>query len=247
MAKTFINIYEEGRWICGEAFDDTETARMQTMLARYPATKNYTAAVSTIPDPISPDETSTSITSGTLELVKPVSRQTHAYSGRLYCYGDDRWVTMAHDNYGSGNYNWNHSGGTSTNPDFPWDSLGEYVPAGTKVKKFTVYGRTNNTAVSEIEFIVQAVKPNTAAAWNSGVDNDSEITTTEVFRDNYWSPSASGQPTFTGNTNDLHKRTFDLDYTVADDSLLIIGAKPTVSGGSTRYFYCNIQIEVERP
>lgn len=154
------------------------------------------------------------------------------------------WYTGADDVYGGYSHP-NHSEGADDNavPTVEWEHLGLLIPAGRRLGKFHLTGRTNSSSISELEIYIGMKEPNPLTRWESGMDNDSELSMVPVYQDLFMNP-AVGTP-FTGNINDIHRRTYDLDHTVANDSLLMIYMRaPYYGSSSTKYFYHTWTLEV---
>lgn len=185
------------------------------------------------------------ITSHTHPSSASASKYRYMYSGRTYCYTDLRWVTSMDDNYGWSYYQNNESGGTGVDPIGEWEHQGIPVPSGTKLKKVWIKGRVNNVEVTDIQIAIYGVTPSTADRWTGvGVDTDSEVVSTEIHRNTFFTPVAGGTP-FTGATNDIHLRKIDLDYTFTEDAELRIYYKPVGVLTANRYFLHNIMLEFE--
>lgn len=171
------------------------------------------------------------------------------HSGRYYCYPDNRWVTGDDDNYGANYYQNNENAGTGADPLLEWEHNGIPIPKGRRVKSITIVARTNNTEITDIEFAIYKKIPNPISRWETGFDNDSEDITTELYRNFWWENTETGQPTFSGNTNDKHARTFVMD-SESDANLweelgeLVIYAKPVGTNTANRYFMYTRIIEV---
>ena len=171
-------------------------------------------------------------------------------TGRYYAYTDLRWVTGDDDNYGPAYYQNNESGGTGTDPIVEWEHIGTLIPDGAKVKRITIRARTNNTTLTDGEFVIYKRSPSPVTRWETGFDNDGEDTVIELYRGMWWNNIEAGQPTFTGSTNDRHQRVFVMDDTndanlfTKDDELMIY-FKPFGTLSANRYFMYSRMIELE--
>lgn len=161
-------------------------------------------------------------------------------SGRHYLYADRRWVTSSDDQYGTNYYQIAESGGTGAEPIYEWEHMGNIIPKGRKIKNLTLIGRTNNTQVTNLELRVVCKRPNPITRWETGIDNDSEVSIDVLFSGLFKTTE------MTGNTNDMMKRLIDLgNYEVPEDSMLSLYVKPVGTLTGTRYFYSNWVFEIE--
>ncbi len=166
--------------------------------------------------------------------------------GRIYCYTDNRWVTGNDDNYGITYHQHNESGGTGASPIVEWEHRGWYMPDNIKIKNIYIFGRVNNVEVTDLELDIYACTPTTAGRWEgAGVDNDGELTNTQLHNDNFFSPTGGGTA-FTGATNDNHVRKITIDHSLTAGSELRIYMKPAGTITATRYFPHGIFVEWER-
>lgn len=172
------------------------------------------------------------------------------YTGRYYCYPDFSWVTGNDDNYGATYYQNNESGGTGVNPIVEWEHIGIPIPIGASVKQVTIKARTNNTEITDAEFVIYKRTPNPITRWQTGFDNDAEDTLVELYRGLWWNNTDAGQPTFTGNINGRHSRTFVMNNDsnqnlFSEESELLIYFKPVGVNTVNRYFMFSQMIEIE--
>ena len=131
--------------------------------------------------------------------------------------------------------------------------MGEYVRAGTIVKGLDLMGRINDSTNSgEWELIIAYTHPDPVSRFMTGMDSDSEITKTDLYRDFWHTPVAIGsaQVPFPNHVNDLLKRSYDLgDFLVPHDGWLLIFMRPIRPEGSTGtdYFYTTYSWLIEHP
>lgn len=189
----------------------------------------------------------TALATRTGEVIKNLpgaapNRATINNAGRMYCYSNERWVTNSDDRYGPSYYQWNENCGTGNNPTIEWEHMGDLILPGTRVKSLSIAGRVNNQQVSDIEVYGLVRTPNPATRWQTGMDNDSENTVTDLFRGSFRN---GGVFTHSGNTNDLHLQRWEFDVPVTDFSMLSLYLKPTLNGTSTRYAYLTYVWELE--
>ena len=177
------------------------------------------------------------------------SRYRDRLGGRLYCYTDNRWITPNDDNYTDRYYQWAESAGTGVDPIDEWEHQGIIVPPGTRLTKLHMRVRCNSTEVTDFEYVLYKTMPSTVGRWEGiGVDNDAEVVSTEIFRDNFFAPTGGGTA-FTGNMADRHHRTVDLagianaDFPDLGEWRLYI--KPIGSLTATRYLQTSILMESE--
>ncbi len=165
--------------------------------------------------------------------------QLVSYSGRFYMYSDSRWVTESDDNYGSGYYQFAENAGYGTEPIYEWEHMGTMVPAGKVIKNLRFACRCNSSNVTDLEMRVVCKMPNPSSRWQTGVDNDSEVTITELYSGDF----VDG--TMSGNMQDMRMRKFDLNnFEAAEDCYLSIYIKPVRTGGGTKYLYSNWTWEI---
>lgn len=161
-------------------------------------------------------------------------------AGRLYCYGDDRWITPGDDNYGVTYYQWIESGGTNEDPIMEWEHQGHLVRAGDVLTAFQFRGRSSNTSVSEIEMVLAYRRPNK----DGDVDNDSEMENTIIYRDN-WFASTKGE-IITGNSNDTTGRSTEQTFVVPEDGWITPYFGPTNTSSATRYMLMSYRLDFLR-
>lgn len=166
--------------------------------------------------------------------------------GRFYCYTDNRWISDSDDAGSFMNENFAEDSGTGVNPDYEFEHQGRYLPKGTKLHTLDFVARSNSSEVTDMEFVVVLCHPNPITRWETGMDSDAEQTVIEIYRDTYFFPTVGDD--FTGAfAIDLHRRKLDLDYTVPEDGLLKIYAKPIGTLTTTRYIYCSYMYRASMP
>lgn len=165
-------------------------------------------------------------------------------SMRTYFYSDLRWISWADDNYGHQTENASESAGTGVNPIFEWENRGIPFKAGDVIKSIEVRGRVNNTEITDIEMYLVYCHPTSLLTATTGMDNDNELTTIDLYRD-MWKTPLNGQLPFTHPINDEAIRVIDLDYTVLRDGDLRLFYKPVGANTATRYFYSSMLIDYE--
>lgn len=177
------------------------------------------------------------------EAIRIANSQYIHGSGRMYCFSDDlRWVTNGDDNYGTTYYQWSENGGAGADPIAEWEHKGDLVFPGQKVLGLTMVGDSNSTELEDIEVSLIYKRPTLSTAWESGFDNDAEMTTTELYRGFFWNNVDAGQPAFSGNTNDTHGRTFAITsglQTIPELGFISIYLRPhqpTLTLTANRYF-----------
>lgn len=175
------------------------------------------------------------------------NKQIKQLTGRSYLYSDERWTTWGNNSYGINYYQWNSSCGTGTNPNCSWAALGLWMPKGTRITGITVSGRANSTEVTDIEQVWQFRYPNPATRWETGVDNNSEDISEDIYRNFWWNNSTAGQPAFSGNINDIHKRHYDVNYVTPEDGYIDQVVRAGNNIASNRYFYGSTTIEYILP
>lgn len=163
-------------------------------------------------------------------------------SGRFYLYTDNRWVTDSDDNYGLSYYQFNENCGTGVDPLIEWEHMGIFIPKGRTIKKLHFTCRANNVQVTDVEIYGLLRHPNPITRWESGMDNDSEDTVIELFRELF---VENASPALNGNMADRRRRTFVLDTEVPEDSYLSIYIKPVGTLTANRYLTTSYTWEVE--
>lgn len=157
-------------------------------------------------------------------------------------------MTWSNASYGPNYYQTTTSLGTGADPTFEWEDLGVWLPGGTKIKRIHIALRINNAEVTDLELYWALRGGDTAARWETGLDNDSEISVTDVYRGKFWNNTDEGQPTFSGNLQDIHRRTFDVNVIVpAGGAYLDQCMKPEGTLTTTRYGWWTSTIEVVLP
>ena len=159
---------------------------------------------------------------------------TARVSGRYYLYTDKRWVTSGDDNYGTAYFQLNEAGGTGATPTAEWEHRGLFVPAGTVLTEFYIVGRMSSTQVTDLEYYLVERKPTDPNAWESGYDNDNEMTNNLISNDKWFNHTDGA---FTGATNDIHRRKITLatPHLFVDDAYLTMYVRPEGNLGGTRY------------
>lgn len=180
--------------------------------------------------------------SGTPSAFRQNQRQIIQNTGRVYCYSNNRWVTDSDDNYGPNTFQWNENCGTGTTPLIEWEHMGYLVPDGARLLSFTLAGKTNNTEVTDFEVIGILRRPEPISFWESGMDNDAEDATVEVFKGSFVN---GGEYTLTGNSNDFRRQRWTFDVPVVGDSMISIYLRPLGAITGTRYFRCTYAWEFE--
>lgn len=163
-------------------------------------------------------------------------------SGRQYLR-INTWYTGADDQYGYTYYQNAEWSGSGTLPIIEWEHLGIFLPAGRRIERIHIVGRTNSTTVTDINMHMIAKKPNPSSRWETGYDNDNEVANDVILSDNFFYPTTQGAA-FSGNMADTHRRTFDLGYDVTEDCLFGMYMRPVTTNTSTRYFYHTWTLEV---
>jgi len=163
-------------------------------------------------------------------------------SGRMYLRKDD-WYTGADDTYGYGYYNHAESADDNAVPAVEWEHIGLLIPAGRKLGRLHITGRSNSSSVPDLEVYACLKEPNPASRWESGVDSDSEISVIQLHHDRFLQPTVGTQ--FSGNLNDMHWRTIDLNHVATNDSMFLLYMRPwNYNSNSRRYFYHTWTLEV---
>lgn len=163
-------------------------------------------------------------------------------SGRLYLRRDD-WYTGADDTYGYGHYSHAESANDNTVPEVEWEHIGLLIPAGRKLGRLHIAGRSNSSSVSDLEIYACLKEPNPTSRWETGVDSDNEISVVPLHHDRFLQPTVGTQ--FSGNLNDMHWRTIDLDHVAVNDSMFLLYMRPwNYNSSSRRYFYHTWTLEV---
>ena len=166
-------------------------------------------------------------------------------AGRIQAFTNERWVTNSDDIYGTRNQTFNENCGTGADPIQEWEHNGVFVKAGTRIKELTIHGRSNNTQFQDFEILMSHRRPNDVNSYETGVDSDTEMENTTLFRDFFFNPNQPGQPAFTGNGNDKHRRIFPVDQTVTEEGEISLYFKPQGNITANRYYYVGIQILFE--
>lgn len=176
-----------------------------------------------------------------------LSTQLSRVPGRSYLYTDNRWVTWSHALYGLNYYQWSSSAGTASDPVVSWTGVGMWFPKGTRITGITVTGRGNDTTVLEVEQSWSFRFPNVVTDWETGIDNNAENTSEEVYRGLWWNNVDVGQPTFSGAMNAIHQRHYSVDYVTPADGYLDQAFRHVGVLAATRYFYSSTSIEFILP
>lgn len=164
----------------------------------------------------------------------PAKHSLICHSGRWYCYTDNRWITNSDDNYGPAYYQFNESGGTGADPLIEWEHQGDMLPADTVIKSIILSCRTTSVNITDFEFVLVRTVPEAGRA-ESGVDADAEDVHTEVYRNFWWNNTDPDQPTFTGDTNDIHIREIPINVTLAELNKVGMYIKPVGTITATSY------------
>jgi len=175
------------------------------------------------------------------------NKQTTQFSGRAYLYTDNRWTTWSNTAYGPNYYQWSSNCGTAVDPNCSWAALGLWLPKGTLITGITVMGRANNTQVTDVEQSWEFRYPNPTSRYETGIDNNLEDIQDQIYRNFWWNNTTPGQPAFTGNTNDMHKRHYEVNYVTPEDGYVDQIYKPVGALSSNRYFYGVTTIEYVLP
>ena len=184
---------------------------------------------------------------GARRCLRTRNRERIRNYGRIYAYTDNRWVTGNDDNYGPTHIQWNEGGGTGADPIVEWEHQGIPIAPNTRITRFYMMARSNSVEVTDFEVCIYKTLPSTPARWEGvGVDNDAEIVSVEIWRDNFFSP-ASGTA-FTGAMNDRHLRIVDIsgpnaEYTEFGE--LRIYFRPVGTITATRYLQTTIMFDTE--
>ena len=163
-------------------------------------------------------------------------------SGRIAMNTDNSWVSSSSSAYGPiTRETHEQNAGTATDPLIEWEDKGYFMPEGAIIDSISIVGQSNNIEVTDVQFQFYKVVPDTDTSWESGVDNDTEVTPTELY-DGLWVNNVDGdQYTFTGAIDDDHKRTFAMSTissanVMERDGYFSVYAKPTGTITSVRYF-----------
>ena len=183
---------------------------------------------------------------GTVDMpFTPPSKFVISNGYRFYCNTDNRWVTSSDDYYGTGNFQANESGGTGIDPIQKWQHQGLFLPAGSKIHRVHIIGRTNTVQVSDMECYLYLQQPNPASTWESGVNSSAEFNIIDLARDFWFAPA--NETAFTGTSAHIHKRTFHTEYELQADCFFSLFMKPVGTLTTTRYFYSTIALECSLP
>lgn len=161
--------------------------------------------------------------------------RTISNAGRAYFYSDNRWVTNSDDFYGPSIYQWNEDAGVGATPIVEFEHIGDRLRAGRRVTRLEIGGRATSAQVTDMEIYAIFRSPSTQARWSTGMDSDAEDTVT-MLASGLW--KSSGNETLTGDTNDIMKQSWDLDFTPTIDGYLSIYLRPVGTLTATSYFYC---------
>lgn len=153
-------------------------------------------------------------------------------SGRFYCYTNNRWVTDSDDNYGGNNHNFNENSGTAASPTIEWEHLGIPIKGGVTLKSLNMVGKANNNQVDDLEIVVALRKPSSPNSYQTGLDNDNEYETQEVYR-GFWKNAVGN---FLGAMSDKHAAFIDIDYQINEPCELSLYVRPVGNLAVTRYF-----------
>ena len=162
---------------------------------------------------------------------------------RHYLYADLRWISMADDNYGVNTENASESAGTGVDPVIEWENQGEHFKAGDVIKNVQIRARANNTQVLDVEIYMVYTYPS-GDQWLSGLNLDSEVTTVDLYRD-MWKTPTLGQPVSLAAITHRTKRDYELNYTVPADGDFRLFVKPIGTLTATRYMPLGITIDYE--
>jgi len=160
-------------------------------------------------------------------------------TGRYYMYSNGAWITDCDDNYSTAYVLFLEQAGTGSEPIYEWEHMGEYYPAGSQIKSFTLTGRCNNSQLTDLEIRLVAKYPNDPEAWNSGFNSDTQVSTQTIFSGLY---SDMGVPV--GAKNNITRGKIDLDVTLDQDSYICMYIRKVGSLSGTRYFTGSRILEV---
>ena len=167
-------------------------------------------------------------------------KQVSMFSGRWYCYTDNRWCGFSNV-YGHSYYQYNFGGGTGAEPSVAWDANGIWLPRGTKLKSLTIKGRSSNTEVTDMELYLRTHQVDYAL----GADIDS---VGEVNAQTILAPTALNLVNGGADLSDMHAAQVDLGgFQLQHDGDVLMYLRPVGSLTSTRYFYGTTCLEVELP
>lgn len=174
-----------------------------------------------------------------------IAYYTETFSGYV-AQNATNWYTSSDDYYGTSDESATETAGTGVDPIYEWENMGQFIREGTIIHGFDIFGRmATNSYGDDMEYILAYVKPVDAAAWlgGTGVDNDSEIIVTELYR-GFWLVGGSGQAASPSNLNDQILRKIPLSFTAPNDGQLRVYVKELSKdprgSTSTTYFYQNI-------
>lgn len=167
----------------------------------------------------------------------------HSFSGRWYCYTDNRWVGF-NNTYGPTYYQYAQNQGTGATPNNTWNKNGIILPAGAIPRRLWIKGRNNNIEVTSMNVYVRV---NDAAFDNLGLAIDSSGESGEVVLANT-NINTSGTA---GNSLDM--RLFEIDLTAITEHTMVnhgdikLAMQPVGTITANRYFYCTYLFEIEMP
>lgn len=161
-------------------------------------------------------------------------------SGRIYCYGDQRWV-YPNSAYGFNYFQINLNAGINATPDIHWYANGYHLTAGTVLKNFYFGGRGQSAGVGNIEGYMRI---HNADFYDPAltIDSVAESNAVEVMPvTNLLDPAM---------ISILDKRMYKIDlnnFVIPVDCELHIYFRSSTPPGGNRFYYCNYNIEMEIP
>ena len=204
MADIYYDVYEEGRWIAGEVFDETDTTRIQTFLSRYPETEDYSIRVSPIPAATTATAASAAAGAGSIEttggnfiwtlggqyLLDPNEMNGWRERGAF----DDTFSTDL-DNVGD------------TNPIRL--SGGLCFPFDVKIKRFFAWHRISNSTAEAWGWVI----------YQQQKTNNSTSVTSQFILDEVGDNGGAGPNDYNNTNNQLT----DIDLSEAANNVLLAG------------------------
>ena len=160
--------------------------------------------------------------------------------GRIYCYGDQRWV-YPNSAYGPNYFQINLSAGIAALPAVHWYASGYPVTKGTILKHIYFGGRSNEININAIEGYVRIHNADFFDPTLT-IDSAAESNAVEVIPVTDFTDPA--------NVDTRDKRMFKIplnDFVVPVDCELHIYFRSKTPPGGNRFYYCNYNIEMEIP
>jgi len=183
------------------------------------------------------DEFLTDSTGSTAHPLRWRFAYRESQAGRFQMRTNDTWASDSDDNFGFNDDTYGEQAGGGTTPIQEWEHQGVPIRAGSTLRSFDLYGRGNNTQIVDLDLYLSFRTPDSPARWETGIDNDAEMSNTLIMRDLWMNPTDPAQPAFAGNVNDIHRRRYpDLNFVAPADGWLSLYVKATGNVTANRYF-----------